>query len=277
MQVISEDFKKDGIFSRNFILFLTLQNVSVVILLFSLQQAPVTQTLLYTSITLAYIILVLNKRPFEKNSGTLLFVVNNFIKLMMGIIAFVLAIDDANLKMNPREQINLDMRLKIAYSLIAMIAGGIIFNILFSLITSATMVFKRIKNVCNKKKESEAKQKKRKSCAVIEDFNNIVPHNLEQSSILDLQVDKINNAKSISSNFQQLEEQSQNVENKLSNSLQASENFTIHLEETAAHDIGTAIRRKSVDRKRIFEYHAQLYRSKIFLQRIADNLGLKTE
>ena len=213
MQVISEDFKKDGIFSRNFILFLTLQNVSVVILLFSLQQAPVTQTLLYTSITLTYIILVLNKRPFEKNSGTLLSVVNNFIKLMMGIIAFVLAIDDANLRMNPEIQINLAMRLKIAYTLIAMIAGGIIFNILFSLITTAMMVFKTMKRVCNQKKDDTAKEKTRNLNTIFKDSANIVPYNLEQSSILGLQVDMTNSAKSVYSNRQLREEQNQNIKN----------------------------------------------------------------
>ena len=93
VNAISSGFKDDNWFSRNFMVLSMIQELQIVLLISLTQFSGVIQAIIYTVISLAYLIAFLKFRPLKSKVVAAMIILNQLIKSLMGGIAVFLGFE----------------------------------------------------------------------------------------------------------------------------------------------------------------------------------------
>ena len=138
LRVLSEDFKVGHPIMRSFLIILTLQSALIILLVFSFQDVGLAQAIAYTAIAIALLIGVAGFKPFKSKIQTSILIFNQLIKIVMGMLATILGIDDFYLSLSS------DSRTAIGSGLIILIIIGVGANALMGLGLIIQQIVERI-------------------------------------------------------------------------------------------------------------------------------------
>ena len=141
--IISEDFLQKNAFTRNFFLIMTLENFLMVLLVFFFQDYGVAQAIVYTILTLLYVVIIAWQRPYKSKFQLVLLLINQISKVGMGVISVIIGINEQTNSI-PQESIT-----QMGNALILLIVIVIGINLLISLIITAAELIKGIKRIVN--------------------------------------------------------------------------------------------------------------------------------
>ena len=130
VNMISTDFKKDHWITRNFLLVLLVENFFNDLHYLLLQNYGSFQAILYTGITVVFLILGLTYRPYTSRLQNMLFGLNYSMKLVLGILAIYIGLTQTTASNDPSDSIGLALIVVIvtAISCNAVIVVGILFS-----------------------------------------------------------------------------------------------------------------------------------------------------
>ena len=128
MRILTEDFKESNPMTRGFLIILTLQTMLVSFIIFFMQDLGLLQAATYTAIAVFFLGHVAYYKPFKSRIQTSILIFNQLIKIVMGIMAIILGIDDFCLKL-PKES-----RTSIGSGLIILIIIGVAANALVGIV-----------------------------------------------------------------------------------------------------------------------------------------------
>ena len=94
ISMIAEDFRQDCWFNRNFMTVIIMENLCVSLLLALLQSCGLAQAILYTFITVVYIVLVLIYRPLKSKIQKTIFFSNQGCKVIMGVVSILYGVQN---------------------------------------------------------------------------------------------------------------------------------------------------------------------------------------
>ena len=202
--IMVEDFSQKDILTKNFMLVILLQNFLVICILFFLQDSGIAQAVLYTLLTIAFLLLILIKRPYKSAVQTGILTLNNLCKITMGIIAILLGIHEKS------EYLSQSSLTDIGSVLIYMIMAAIGINSIIGLVLTIREIYEMVRKKVLLCREYRARQKAKTEKKIpleneldrsdIAKSNNFMandlselqggsslsPERVEQSSIIDL-------------------------------------------------------------------------------------------
>lgn len=149
--IISEDFKEDNRFTRNFFLIMTLQSLLLIFNAFFLQNFGLIQAIIYTVLTLLYFISILWKKPFSSKVQTGMLLFNQAAKIAMGAIAIALGVNERTQTLSQEAVSSMGL------ALIVLISSVIGINALISVMITLVSTFIEIKKWCAKRKNKNKK------------------------------------------------------------------------------------------------------------------------
>ena len=151
--ILVEDFDTTNCIGRNFMLVILGQNLAVILVLFFLQNFKTVQAVLYTILTIAFLALVLFKRPYKSLVQTGILALNNVCKTTMGIIAILLVENESKSFMSQSSVTTLGWVL--IYLKLALIG----LNAIIGFIITLREIFLKIKKKIHECKEHRAQKK----------------------------------------------------------------------------------------------------------------------
>ena len=152
--IVIEDFNTNNVIAKNFMLVNLGQNLLVIFILFFFQNNGIMQAVLYTILTSAYIALLIIKRPYKSRVQTAILILNNICKIIMGIVAALLGINEKT------SIISQNIITHLGSVLIYMIMGAIGLNSLIGLAMTVYSIYQQIRQRIRTYRERKASQKK---------------------------------------------------------------------------------------------------------------------
>ena len=153
--ILIEDFDQSSTIGKNFMLVILGQNLAMILTLFFLQSYKMTQAILYTLLTSAYLALILFKRPYKSLVQTGILTLNNSCKILMGIIALLLAVNESSSFMS-QGSVSI-----LGSVLIYTIVTTIILNLIIGLAITLREIFQKLRKQISSCKELKYRRSKK--------------------------------------------------------------------------------------------------------------------
>ena len=147
LEVFTEDFKDDSWLDRNFLLITKIEDIILSMNYVLMQERPLAQCYIYTIITGFWLLLVIVTRPLNSRSAFIIFVFNESVKLLLGIIAVVLTSNDSADFLSP------EMGLIVGDVMIWTVICALGINALIAVFLLLHSIYEFIKNCCEKYKQ----------------------------------------------------------------------------------------------------------------------------
>ena len=139
--IISEDFVWRNAFTRNFFLIMMFESFLLVLLVFFFQDYGVAQAIIYTILTLLYVVIIAWQRPYKSKFQLILLLINQISKVGMGVISVIIGINEQTNSI-PQESIT-----QMGNALILLIVIVIGINLLISLLITAVELIRGIRRI----------------------------------------------------------------------------------------------------------------------------------
>ena len=153
LEVFSEEFKDDTAFDRNSLLLFKLKDLILSMNFIFMQEAPLAQCYIYTLITGFWLLMMMVGNPFKTKTGFAIYVFNEVVKCLLGVIAIVLATNDSV------NFINQNSLLILGEGMIGIILGTLAINVLVAIGCLGATIYQLIKKGCCKKSSQGRDQK----------------------------------------------------------------------------------------------------------------------
>ena len=155
-RALSEELKEVSPITRNFLIIITLQCFVVVLVIFLVQDLGLMQAFVYTGAAIVILICVIYYKPFISKIQIGLLILNQLIKITMGIMAIILGVDDYYLRLTEAS------RSSIGTGLIILIIIGVAANALVGVMLAIATIFSQIGECVKRLREKERLAKKLK-------------------------------------------------------------------------------------------------------------------
>ena len=100
LMVFKEEFKEDTAFDKNCLLIIKFEDVILSMNYIFMQEMPLAQCYIYTLVTGFWLLMIVVGNPLKSRIAMIIFVLNSAIKMILGIIAIVIATDELKVFLN---------------------------------------------------------------------------------------------------------------------------------------------------------------------------------